>query len=182
MAALAGLVLAAGGGSRYGMPKALARTAEGRAWLVHAVAVLQDAGCAEVVVVLGAAADEARPLVPSGARVVVARRWAAGMGTSLATGLGALPAATAALVTLVDLQGLPVAVCERVLADPVDERSLRRATYSGRPGHPVLLGSRHWAPLAESLSGDRGGRDYLAAHGVQAVECGELFDGADVDR
>ena len=182
MAALAGLVLAAGGGSRYGMPKALARTASGEPWLARAVSTVQTAGCSTVLVVLGAAAGEAGLLVPDGASAVVADRWEEGMGASLAAGLAALPAAPAALITLVDLPGLPLAACERVLAGPVDEQVVRRATYRGRPGHPVLLGSAHWAPLAASLSGDRGGRDHLARSGVHEVECGDLFDGVDVDR
>ncbi|MCU1412778.1 MAG: hypothetical protein JWN80_118, partial [Microbacteriaceae bacterium] len=34
----------------------------------------------------------------------------------------------------------------------------------------------------DSLSGDRGARDYLVANGVVEVECGDLFDGHDIDR
>lgn len=182
MATVAGLVLAAGAGARFGGPKALARTPEGEPWVAHAVATLRSGGCDAVVVVLGAAADEARPLVPAGAAVVVAEGWADGMGESLAAGLAALPHATAALVTLVDLPGLPVAVCERLLAEPVTPAVLRRAGYAGRPGHPVLVGAGHLLPLAATLAGDRGGRAYLDRHGVVQVECGDLFDGADIDR
>jgi molybdenum cofactor cytidylyltransferase len=132
--------------------------------------------------VLGAAADEARALVPADAAVVVAGRWAEGMGASLATGLAALPEATAALVTLVDLPGLPAAVCRRLLTEPLTPAVLRRAGYDGRPGHPVLIGAEHVAALAATLVGDRGGRAYLDRHGVRQVECGDLFDGADIDR
>src|SRR5947209_7898423 len=106
METVAGLVLAAGGGARFGGPKALARALDGEPWVAHAVGALRSAGCHAVVVVLGAAADEARALVPEGAAIIVADRWAEGMGASLAAGLAALPPATAALVTLVDLPGL----------------------------------------------------------------------------
>lgn len=181
MATLAGLVLAAGGGTRFGGPKAVARTADGDPWLARAVAVLGASGCDDVVVVLGAGADEAAPLVPGPARIVVAERWAEGMGASLATGLAALPPATGALVTLVDLPGLTTSVCARLLEADVSATVLRRAVYGGRPGHPVLLGAAHWEPLAASLEGDRGGRAYLAQRGVERIECGDLFDGLDVD-
>ena len=182
MATVAGLVLAAGAGSRFGAPKALARTPDGEPWVARAVETLLAGGCREVVVVLGAAAAEARALVPPGAAVVVADGWAEGMAASLAEGLAAMPPAEAALITLVDLPGLPSAVCRRLLESGVAPTVLRRAVYAGRPGHPVLLGARHWHPFAATLAGDRGGRAYLDAHGVEPVECGDLFDGADVDR
>lgn len=49
---VAGVVLAAGAGSRFGMPKVLA---EEGVWLRRAVTALADGGCDEVIVVLGAA-------------------------------------------------------------------------------------------------------------------------------
>jgi CTP:molybdopterin cytidylyltransferase MocA len=61
-----GVVLAAGAGTRFGGPKALARTAAGEPWLALAVGTLRAAGCEPVVVVLGTGADEAEPLVPAG--------------------------------------------------------------------------------------------------------------------
>ncbi|MDQ2637880.1 MAG: nucleotidyltransferase family protein, partial [Actinomycetota bacterium] len=52
MTIAAGVLLAAGAGSRYGMPKVLA--AQGQ-WLTSGVAALHRGGCDDVVVVLGAA-------------------------------------------------------------------------------------------------------------------------------
>jgi CTP:molybdopterin cytidylyltransferase MocA len=60
---VAGLVLAAGAGSRYGMPKALARDAEGLPWLVREIRTLAEAGCTPVIVVLGARGDDAQALL-----------------------------------------------------------------------------------------------------------------------
>jgi CTP:molybdopterin cytidylyltransferase MocA len=60
--------------------------------------------------------------------------------------------------------------------------SLARATYDGRPGHPVLIGKDHLGPLRGTLHGDVGARAYLDAHDVLAVECGDLATGADVDH
>ncbi|QZY28695.1 nucleotidyltransferase family protein [Nocardioides coralli] len=179
-----GLLLAAGAGSRMGRPKALVVEDDGTPWLTRAVEALLSGGCEAVTVVLGAAADEAASLLPEGsARVVVADDWAAGMGASLRNGLAALAAtdADAVLVTLVDLPDVGPEVCRRVLDAATGPDALARATYAGRPGHPVLLGRHHWAGAAGSAEGDTGARAYLARHAVTDVECGDLATGHDVD-
>lgn len=102
-----GIVLAAGSGSRFGMPKALA---EDGAWLASAVRALRAGGCERVFVVLGATGparydDEsvpgAAPLVsqtpripvPPGACPVWAADWAVGVSASFRAGLAAVAAA-----------------------------------------------------------------------------------------
>ena len=182
MTDVAGLVLAAGAGDRFGGPKALARTPDGEPWIARAVRVLLDGGCDEVVVVLGAAADEAAALVPDGVRVVRAAGWRAGLGASLAEGIAALPEADLAVITLVDLPGMPASVVARLLDRRTCRDALARATYDGRPGHPVLLGRDHWSGFRDALHGDEGGRRYLELHDVDRVECSDLDDGEDVDR
>ncbi len=176
-----GLLLAAGAGSRMGMPKALVHDEHG-SWLVRAVRVLREGGCPRVVVVLGAGADEAEPLVAglSGVSVVRSADWASGMGASLATGLAATDG-DAALVHLVDLPDVTSAVVARVLATGPTRGTLARASYDGRPGHPVLLGRDHWPGVAAAATGDRGARDYLARHDTSLLECGDLASGHDVD-
>ena len=173
-----GIVLAAGSGSRMGTPKALLSTG-GEPWVAIAARLLLHAGCARVVVVLGASAEDARGLLPTDAAITTITNgdWRAGMGSSLAAGLGAA-SGDAALVTVVDTPQLPVAAARRVLASGAP---LARAVFDGRPGHPVLIARDHWTPAAATLSGDRGARAYLDAHGVAEVECGDLYDGHDVD-
>ena len=173
------LLLAAGAGSRMGRPKALV---EG--WLARSVQVLADGGCARVTVVLGAGAEEALPLLAgTGAAAVVAADWEAGMSASLRAGLAALDGADAdaALVSLVDLPDVSSAVVARVLRGGAGAGTLRRASYRGEPGHPVLIGRDHWSGVAGETAGDRGARGYLAAHDVELVECGDLATGRDVD-
>ena len=46
----------------------------------------------------------------------------------------------------------------------------------------MLVGADHWAPLSDTLAGDRGARGYLVAHSVAEVECGDLHDGLDEDE
>lgn len=179
MADITGIVLAAGAGTRAGGPKALLRMPDGTPWLELATTALLAGGCSRVVVVLGAQAPIARPLVPIDARVttVVAMEWEQGMSESLRTGL-AVADGDAALITLVDLPELPAAVVRRVL-DATGE--LRQATYGGRPGHPVYIAAEHWLPVAATLTGDHGARAYLVQHGVEEVDCVDLWDGADRD-
>jgi len=181
---LQGLLLAAGSGTRMGTPKALVVGEDGSPWLAHGVASLLDGGCDGVTVVLGAAAEDALSHIPHGpVTTVVAGDWAAGMSASLRAGLTALVAtdAVAAVVTLVDLPDVGPDVVHRVVDLGTDPGVLARATYDGRPGHPVLLGRDHWAGIAESAGGDTGARDYLAGHTVVEVECGDLATGRDVD-
>lgn len=170
----AGIVLAAGEGRRYGMPKALVRDEAGP-WCARAVETLVAGGCGDVVVVLGALAEAALHLVPPPGRVVVARDWARGPHASLSAGLAAVDA-PAAVVTLVDLPGLTPASVARV-AEGAGEESLARATYDGRPGHPVVIGRRHWS----AFTGTERPGDVLTRLGVTDVDCTDLGGGDDVD-
>jgi CTP:molybdopterin cytidylyltransferase MocA len=187
---VAGLLLAAGAGRRMGLPKALLRDQGGVPLVDRAVGVLLDAGCEMVTVVLGASADEVTALLTEAGwtddpavTLVLAEDWAEGMGASLRAGLRHLLATghDAAVVSLVDLPDVPAEAVRRVLAR-VAPAALARATYDGRPGHPVLLGREHWQAAAEGATGDRGARDYLATRDVEDVECGDLATGRDVDR
>lgn len=180
-----GLLLAAGAGTRMGGPKALVRDAEGRSWVERHVRLLRDGGCPAVTVVLGAGAADARALLAgAGVDVVEAHDWADGMSASLRAGLNALSGGDAevALVSLVDLPDLTPDVVRRVAAAVDGPATLARAAYAGRPGHPVLLGRDHWSEISASAAGDAGAREYLAAHHVRLVECGDLATGRDRDR
>lgn len=177
-----GLLLAAGAGTRMGLPKALVADAHG-SWLARGVHVLDDGGCDGVTVVLGARSEEAVGLLDGlGVDLVLAHDWETGMSASLCAGLRGMPAgADAALVLLVDLPDVTAAVVARVLAAGAGPGSLVRATYGGRPGHPVLLGRDHWAAVLATATGDRGARDHLETHPHRRVECGDLATGVDVD-
>ncbi|HEX7746480.1 MAG TPA: NTP transferase domain-containing protein, partial [Micromonosporaceae bacterium] len=159
---VAGLVLAAGAGRRYGMPKALVRH-DGRLLVERAAEVAAAAGCAPIVVVLGAAAADVRAAADlAGADVVDNPEWDTGMGSSLRAGLSALAAtdAVAAIVLLVDMPGVTVAAVRR-LRSLAGEDVLAMAGYGDRRGHPVLLGRSHWTGIATSAVGDVGARPYL---------------------
>ncbi|MBM7089208.1 NTP transferase domain-containing protein [Streptomyces sp. NPDC014603] len=184
--AVAGLLLAAGGGRRLGgRPKALLPH-RGRPLVEHAVRVLRDGGCGPVHVVLGAAADEVRARAAlTGCVLVDNPEWEQGMGTSLRAGLDSLAGTgvRAALVTLVDQPGIGPEAVARVLAAHRAGRSLAAASYDGVRGHPVLFGAAHWAGVAASATGDQGARAYLRRHAgdVALVECGDVAEAYDID-
>ncbi|WP_255576610.1 nucleotidyltransferase family protein [Cryobacterium sp. 1639] len=194
---VAGLVLAAGAGSRYGRPKATVVDAAGEPWLVRAVLALEAAGCDPVLLVLGAGAAQAETLLraatdrferPDRLCVVHADDWATGLSASLDAGLTRLQAdpafgdnLAAVAVVPVDVPDLTAAAVRRVIADATVD-SLRQAHFDGRPGHPVVIGRAHWAPLRAGLTGDTGARPYLLAHRVVPVACDDLGTGLDVDR
>lgn len=175
MTLTAGVLLAAGAGTRYGMPKVLAAHGE---WLQAAVDALHRGGCDDVVVVLGAAIVE----VPSPARVVVAEAWADGLSASLRAGLSAVDADYAVLHT-VDTPDVGADVVRRVIAAAVTSTSgLARARYGSAPGHPVVIARRHWAALLQQIHGDEGARAFLAGRDdVVAVDCADLATGHDID-
>lgn len=182
MSGVCGIVLAAGAGTRYGGPKARARTHAGEPWLVRAVAALAAGGCDPIFVALGADLT-ARDLVPSEATAIVVADWTDGLSASVRAALTAAADTTACAVLFVpvDTPDMPATVVAR-LAVGVRDRTLRRAVYGGGPGHPVVVGRRHWAELSSAVSGDRGAGAYLAAHAADEVECGDLWDGADIDE
>ncbi|WP_130177390.1 NTP transferase domain-containing protein [Cryobacterium sp. SO1] len=196
---VAGLVLAAGAGSRYGGPKALVVEATGEPWLVRAALALDAAGCDPILVVLGASGAEAESLLraaadrferPDRLQVVHAQDWAAGLSASLDAGLDRLlrdkpeddgDSVTAVALVPVDVPDLTADTVRRLI-DGASPLTLRQANFAGRPGHPVVIGREHWAPLRAGLTGDTGARPYLVAHRVTAVSCDDLGTGLDVDE
>jgi molybdenum cofactor cytidylyltransferase len=178
---IGGLVLAAGGSSRFGdEPKQLAEL-DGRPLLEHALAVFESVAAIDrVVVVLGADARRIQQEADLGAaEIVVAGDWQEGIAASLRAGVAALADADAIVVLLADQPHVTAAAVETVLAEAGDAPAVR-AAYGGKPGHPVLIRRELYGEIAE-LRGDAGARDLLEEHGVRTVECDSLASGYDID-
>jgi len=180
---VAAVVLAAGGGRRYGMPKALVEY-EGSLLVERAVRTAA-AVCDPVLVVLGAqAVDVWRQADLDGATVLANKEWETGMASSLRTGLEGLRGwpgrIDAALILLVDMPGMTAEALTRMTADAAPA-TLAVATYGGVRGHPVLIGREHWAGVVATATGDEGARRYLAAHDVAEIDCTGLADPTDLD-
>jgi CTP:molybdopterin cytidylyltransferase MocA len=175
------VVLAAGGGRRYGATKQLAEVA-GRPLVEHAVAAAHMAGADRVVVVVGHDA----PAVAAAARragsveVVGNAAFGSGMASSLAAGVRALlrPAAAGApevaVVLLADQPDVTATAIRSVAAALRPDRGpggarpdAARACYPAGPGHPVAFRRAAWSRLL-TLRGDVGARYLL--EDLQVVE------------
>jgi molybdenum cofactor cytidylyltransferase len=178
---IGGLVLAAGGSSRFGgRPKQLAAL-DGRPLLEHVLIAMEASPVDCVVVVLGSHADEVRSGVPlHGAEAVVCKDWSNGLGASLRAGVDALVDCEAVAVALGDQPRLSADAIARVVSQRGADELAVRATYGGVPGHPVLLERTLLARVGE-LSGDAGARDLLHGIPIREVACDGLGSPDDID-
>jgi molybdenum cofactor cytidylyltransferase len=176
---IGGLVLAAGGASRFGSAKQLADL-EGRPLLEHSLLTMSVAPVDCAAVVLGAEAEEVVRVVDlHGIKPVLCERWEEGQSASLACGLAALADCDAVVVTLGDLPRLVPEAITRVVAAR-GSASAVRATYGGDPGHPVLL-ERDLLARLRNVTGDHGARNLLRSVASLDVPCDDLGGGEDVD-
>jgi molybdenum cofactor cytidylyltransferase len=173
---IAGLILAAGAGSRYGRSSKLLADLGGRPLLEHAI----KAQCLvpeleSIVGVLGAHSAAILEHVDFMRAVpIVCASWREGIDASLRCGSVALPDADRVILTLGDEPLMTPEIIARFLVSSPGTR----ATYDGQPGHPVVLGREQLRSIA-SLTGDRGAREML--RGGPTIECGGLGAGGDVD-
>lgn len=178
---VAGLLLAAGSGSRFGGPKALVRF-EGELLVERGQRLLREGGCDPVLVVLGARAQEVAGHVRNG---VVAPGWETGMGASLRAGLEALTDrdCDAVVVALADQPKVGADSVVRLREAFAAGAQAAVATYDGRQRNPVLLARGTWLQVAALAVGDTGARPWLRAHPdlVMEVPCDGTGSPFDID-
>jgi CTP:molybdopterin cytidylyltransferase MocA len=175
---VAGVLLAAGQGARFGKPKALAEF-RGERLADRGVALLREGGATPVIVVTGAVT-----FAVAGAATVHNPAWRTGMGSSLTVALRAVPPdAGAAVIALVDQPLIGPEAVRRLIAAHRGGAAVAVAAYHGAPRNPVLLAREHWAEVSKLAVGDQGARAFLRAHPelVSVVECGDTGDPADAD-
>jgi CTP:molybdopterin cytidylyltransferase MocA len=184
---VAGILLAAGDGTRLGQPKATVEL-NGATLAERGVALLRAGGADPVLVVTGAV----RVAVP-GTVTVRNEDWASGMGSSLVGGLRAVDAdgegaggdvgVTAAVIALADQPLIGPEAVRRLIAAHAAGASVVVAAYDGKPRNPVLIAREHWPAVVAMASGDAGARPFLRAHPdlVTLVECGDTGSPDDID-
>ncbi len=177
------IVLAAGSASRFGSPKALA-VLEGRPILQHVLDAVASADVAQVVVVLGAAADEVEGTIHwRGEQRVRNPNPERGLASSLSVGLAALPTgAEAALIVLGDQPRLRPEVIRAVIERwRAGSKPIVVPRYAaGGALNPVLLARAAW-PLAMALEGDRGMGPLINASPDLVTDVPVQGDNPDVD-
>ena len=192
---VAGVLLAAGEGSRFGQPKALVEL-NGQTLAERGVGLLRAGGADPVLVVTGAV-----PLELDGTLTVDNPQWRTGMGSSLRAALQALTEAgrgpetgpeigpeigTAIGAVVVALADQPLVGAEavaRLIAAYRDGASVAVAAYDGQPRNPVLLAREHWPEVIATATGDQGARTFLRTRPelVTLVECGDTGRPDDID-
>jgi molybdenum cofactor cytidylyltransferase len=156
---VAGIILAAGGSSRFGQPKPLLDF-HGKLFVRAVAESALAAGLSPVVVVTGAKADSVGSAV-SDLPLVVSHNpaWQDGQSTSIQVGLRALPSGTgAAIFLLADQPQVPTTVLRALCAAHARTMApIVAPLVQGQRANPVLF-DRLTFPALRSLHGDIGGR------------------------
>jgi CTP:molybdopterin cytidylyltransferase MocA len=196
---VAGVLLAAGEGSRFGQPKALVEL-DGQTLAERGVNMLRTGGADPILVVTGAVQVNLDRI-----HTVYNRQWRTGMGSSLRAALRALtdaedgvgaqdgPAPTldvrvgadvgAVVVALADQPLIGTDAVARLIAAYRGGAGVAVASYDGQPRNPVLLAREHWPEVIAAATGDQGARAFLRARPelVTLVECGDTGSPDDID-
>lgn len=172
----AGIVLAAGAGTRFGGPKAPYEFS-GTRLVDRAVSTLREGGCDPIYTILGAWEGDVDDCL-----VIVNHGWEEGMGSSLRIGLKWARAASdvdSVVVVLVDQPGITSEGVRRVIDTP---GSIVQARYGDRAGHPIRISKDHWQPLIDSVTGDEGAREYVGRSPDRVlVDLSDVCDDGDLD-
>ena len=168
---IAGLVLAAGEGTRFGGKKVLAELG-GEPLVRHVVRRLMEAGVAPIVVVASGDLDAMRKaLVMTEARVVENPSPRDGLSSSLRYGLDGLPEAIDAFfVALGDQPRIDPALIRQLASVWTTSNAAAVVpAYRQERGNPVLFDATMRRRLRE-LTGDNGARDLLVSMGDRVVQ------------
>lgn len=170
------VVLAAGLGTRLGAVKALV-SIHGRPALAVIGDTLHAAELPPALVVLGRDAHCIMRGVPlKDDQIVINPNPELGMGHSLRCAINRVPpTASGILVFHVDMPYVTSSTVRTVLSAVHAGATLAAPTYQGVRGFPVYFGRAHLAALRRSLSGDVGGKAYLATH-ADALMCTPVDD------
>ena len=186
---VAGVLLAAGEGSRFGRPKALVEL-DGQTLAERGVNMLRTGGADPILVVTGAAQVNLERI-----HTVYNEQWRTGMGSSLRAALQALTdaegaqdqsaalAVGAVVVALADQPLVGTDAVARLIAAYRGGAGVAVAGYAGKPRNPVLLAREHWPEVIAAATGDQGARAFLRARPelVTLVECGDTGSPDDID-
>lgn len=155
---IVGILLAAGGATRFGSQKLVAPF-RGAPLVRHAAARLR-AVADQVIAVVGKDAGVVRDVLAGGGLTIVENPdWAAGLSSSLKCGVAAAPVeADAVIVVLGDQPEIETDLMRSlIVAWEIGGMPIVTARYRGQRAPPVLLAREMFADVAR-LSGDAGAR------------------------
>lgn len=180
---IAGILLAAGAGTRFGGDKLLHPLEDGVAIAAHAARNLLAATPDVIAVVRWGDFPLYEMLEQEGCQVTMFQGAARGMGASLAHGVREARGADGWVIALADMPRLAPATVRTVIAALEEGALIAAPVYRGGRGHPVGFGAALRDELL-ALDGDRGARAVMERHGdaVKLVECDDPGVLYDVDR
>lgn len=177
---IAGVLLAAGAGVRFGGDK-LAAEWRGQTLLQGACTAMLDAGLEPVLAVIQPGVE--RPL-PTGVTPVCNDVWHTGMASSVRAGLAALrdnPDVRAAVIAPADQPWCGAPVYRRVVDAYLGSgHEVVVAGFDGAMRNPVLLARTQW-DLAERIGGDVGLSAVVRSLPPLTVECADVGSITDID-
>jgi molybdenum cofactor cytidylyltransferase len=170
---IAAVVLGAGRSSRMGGPNKLLAEINGKP-LVRMVVEQALASHARPVIVVTGHQHERVEAALSGLQVQLVHNphFAEGLGTSLKTGVAALPAdIDGVIVCLGDMPQIDAALIDRLTAaiDPDKGALIVVPTIDGKRGNPVVW-SRRFFPDLMNVEGDIGARHLIGRYGEAVAE------------
>ncbi|WDP91536.1 MAG: nucleotidyltransferase family protein [Desulfobacter sp.] len=184
---IAGIILAAGTGSRMGGHTKQLLPFKGRPLLTHAVEKGLAAGLSPLILVLGHGADRIkRQLDAYPVDIIVTPDFTRGMAASLKAGLHRLDSTGTARGALFLLGDQPLVRAETLLTLREAARnhpgSILIPVFKGRRGNPVYFDACFFPELRQ-VSGDMGGRVLIGRHphAVREIAVDDPGIGMDID-
>jgi len=155
------VLLAAGSSARLGKAKQLLPY-QGTTLIEHAIRIALEAGASEVVVVLGAFAEEIGVRISDlPVKPVLNKDWAQGMGGSIRVGVAALSEGVEAVVVMVCDQPAVTSEHIQALVAPIMRgKKVAASFYDDVLGVPASF-SRAMLPGLMRLQGDSGAREVI---------------------
>ena len=183
---IAAVVLAAGRSSRMGDVNKLLAPVDGVPMVRRVTETVLRVSLDPVVVVLGHAAEEVRGALDGLAvRFALNAEYAAGISTSVATGIRAVAGSVdGAMIVLGDMPWISVPDLRALVEAfaPDEGRGICAPVVERKRGNPVLWSARYFHEL-QTLEGDVGARHLLAVHDDDVCEVNVAGQGVleDVD-
>lgn len=175
---ITGIILAAGMSTRMGSIKAILDWG-GEPLVCYQVRQMHEAGCDEVIVVLGHKADDvSRQMKTTDCRTMLNPRYQHGRAGSLRIGAKAANRdADAILISDVDAPR-PASFLRALIEGHRSESAITRPVHNGHRGHPIVVAGRLREELMAATDENEGLHGVLRAHSseVGEVDAGDLLD------
>lgn len=179
-----GVILAAGGSSRFGSENKLFSEINGVSIIYETAQKLLDSRIDLIKVVTGYQSDLIEEeLRQMNIDFVYNSDWEIGQSTSVKRGLSMRGKNDAVMFALGDMPFIKTSTINKIIeaGRSGDKNEIVVAGYKGIRGNPVLFNVDMLEPLEEKLRGDMGGRNLLENENINLIETGDIGVLFDID-